>query len=142
MMHFIESFNRAMRKAVKGISPEALDRTVAYDWPGNVRELRNVIERAMLLGTAGMITTADLSLEAVPVTIAPGTSQEPEKLLGPEGVDLGELERRLVAEAIRRTEGNQTQAARLLRLSRDQLRYRLEKFGLLHRGKRSVDKGN
>jgi two-component system, NtrC family, response regulator AtoC len=140
--HFIENFNRAMHKAVKGISPEALDRTAAYDWPGNVRELRNVVERAMLLGTGDMITAADLSLEAVPVSIAPGTSQEPEKLLGPEGVDLGELERQLVAEAIRRTKGNQTQAARLLRLSRDQLRYRLEKFGLLHRGKRSVDKGN
>jgi len=136
--HFVEQFNRLMRRNIHGLDDSALERMVAYDWPGNVRELRNVIERAMLLGTGERITAADLNLDAGPQVSAASVTDVP-SLLGPDGVDLDELERQLVTEAIRRTGGNQSQAARLLRLSRDQLRYRLEKFGLLPKGRKAAE---
>ena len=135
--HFVEQFNRLMRRDIKGLDDEAMQRMVAYDWPGNVRELRNVIERAMLLGSGDLITAADLNLETGPQMAVPALA-DPQALLGPDGVDLEELERRLVTEAIARTGGNQSQAARLLKLSRDQLRYRLEKFGLLTKGRKAA----
>jgi DNA-binding NtrC family response regulator len=135
--HFVEQFNRLMRRDIQGLDDSALARMVAYDWPGNVRELRNVIERAMLLGTGERITAADLNLDVGLQVSAQSVADVP-SLLGPDGVDLDELERQLVTEAIRRTGGNQSQAARLLRLSRDQLRYRLEKFGLLPKGRKAA----
>ena len=137
--HFVKDLGRTLRINVKGITDEAMASLSAYDWPGNIRELRNVIERAMLLGRGESITPADLSIES---TTPPANAAvvEADTLLGPDGVDLHEVERRLVAEAIERTKGNQTQAARLLRISRDQLRYRLEKFGLLERRNRSTER--
>jgi len=102
-----------------------------YDWPGNVRELRNVIERAMLLGAGDVIAVADLTLDQ-PNAGPPAAPLPSTPLLGPDGAGLQEVERRLVMEAMQRAQGNQTHAARLLKISRDQLRYRLEKFGLMN----------
>jgi len=97
-----------------------------YPWPGNVRELRNVIERAVLLASGERIDAAALGSL---LTASKGTG-DPFQL--PEGgISLEELERELVRQAVERTEGNRTRAAALLGLSRDALRYRLEKFGLL-----------
>ncbi len=139
---FVWEFNREMRRNVKGLEPEAMKRLTSYDWPGNVRELRNVIERAILLGKGDRIRAQDLSHQA-PTGDSPASpeTEEAASLLGPDGVDLREVERRLVVEAIERAGGNQTRAAKLLRISRDQLRYRLEKFGLLasKRGRRPQD---
>ena len=134
--HFVDDLGRTLRVNVKGLADEAMERLVAYDWPGNVRELRNVIERAMVLGRGEYITASDISVDVGP-TWTPVRQCDAESLLGPDGVDLRDVERRLVTEAIERTNGNQTRAARLLRISRDQLRYRLEKFGLLPGRKRT-----
>jgi DNA-binding NtrC family response regulator len=129
--HFVRQFNREFRRNVQGVTAEALARLKTGQWPGNVRELRNVIERAMLLGKGEFIAAGDLNLEPAGRPAVAGPTAGPVSLLGPDGVDLQEVERRLVVEAMERTGGNQTRAARLLRISRDQLRYRLEKFGLL-----------
>jgi len=96
-----------------------------YPWPGNVRELRNAIERAMLLAESDTLTAADLA----------GTAAGPVRLsdqveLPAAGIDLEQLERSLLVQALARTGWNQTRAAVLLGLNRDQIRYRIEKFQL------------
>jgi DNA-binding NtrC family response regulator len=96
-----------------------------YPWPGNVRELRNAIERAMLLADGDMLTTDDFS---GPATGVVRLSDRVELPAG--GVDLEQLERSLVVQALERSGWNQTKAATLLGLNRDQIRYRIEKFDL------------
>lgn len=123
--HFVESFRRDLGKPVKRIAPEAMALLQAYAWPGNVRELRNVIERSVLLAD-GEILTAD----ALPPEVRhPRTTQHPAIRIGPEGMDIEELEKTLLLEALRRAEGNRTTAGRLLGLSRHQIRNRLKKYG-------------
>jgi DNA-binding NtrC family response regulator len=121
---YIDAFNREFRKTIRGASPEAMELLRAYRWPGNVRELRNAVERAMLLAD-GQWLTPDLLPVAASHGPAIGTMELPM-----EGVNLETLERELVAQALRRTGGNQTKAATLLGLNRDQIRYRIEKFSL------------
>jgi transcriptional regulator with PAS, ATPase and Fis domain len=120
---YIEIFNREFKKNVKGVSDSALRLLSAYGWPGNVRELRNAVERAMLL-------TASDTLEAdqFPQTAVLDLAHVVE--LPPHGLDLEEVERSLVIQALDRTQGNQTRAAKLLGLNRDQIHYRIEKFKL------------
>jgi len=96
-----------------------------YPWPGNVRELRNVIERAVLLSKHPVLGPDDLVLgrtdpAAGLIVVLPN-----------EGIDLQTVEEDLLKQALARTNNNQTKAAKLLRLSRDQLRYRMERYGLL-----------
>ena len=122
--YYIDVFNREFRKQVRGVTPDAMDVLKAYRWPGNIRELRNAIERAMLLTDGDWLTP-----EMLPVATARSSTAQTMEL--PEdGVNLEILERELVVQALRRTGGNQTKAAALLGLNRDQIRYRIEKFGL------------
>jgi DNA-binding NtrC family response regulator len=121
--YYIDRFNREFRKRVRGLSPAATRLIEQYAWPGNVRELRNAIERAMLL-------TDRESLEPEDFTTLTGTVAPTHFKLPPEGVNLDELERQLLVQALERAGGNQTQAAQLLGINRDQVRYRIEKFGL------------
>lgn len=127
---FVDEFNRAMGKNITGISAEALRLMKDYHWPGNIRELRNVIERAMVLCDGGQIQPAHLPAE---LGAANAHLQLPATLPA-EGVNLEDLvsqmELRLIKDALARTGGNQVEAARLLSISRDQLRYRLQKYGL------------
>jgi len=122
--HYIDVFNREFRKAIRGVSPEALQLLETYRWPGNIRELRNAVERAMLLAEGDCLTPDLLPV----ITSRASTAQTME--LPHEGVNLEALERELVVQALRRTAGNQTKAAALLGLNRDQIRYRIEKFSL------------
>src|SRR5256714_1446957 len=129
--HYIESFGERLRKRVTGISPEVAKAFLKYDWPGNVRELRNVIERAMILEDDDVIT-----MKYIPRGLAGGASDHalPDgRGAGPfhlpsGGVSLDEVEMSLVRQAIERSGGNQTKAAEMLSISRDQLRYRLKKL--------------
>ncbi|HEU4891877.1 MAG TPA: sigma-54 dependent transcriptional regulator [Vicinamibacterales bacterium] len=122
--HFIEGFNAEFRKRVRGVTPAARTMLLQYQWPGNVRELRNVIERAMLLSDNDQLDAPDFpSLSGV---ISGGYGFQ----LPSTGLDLDKLERSLVIQALRRSGGNQTRAGSLLGLNRDQIRYRIEKFGL------------
>jgi DNA-binding NtrC family response regulator len=121
--YFIERFNHEFRKRVKGLSPAAVEVLDQYQWPGNVRELRNAIERAMLLVDRDRLEPEDFT--TLTRTVSPTHFRLP-----PEGVNLEEVERQLLTQALDRAGGNQTQAAQLLGINRDQVRYRIEKFGL------------
>jgi DNA-binding NtrC family response regulator len=129
--HFIRRFNREFRRDVRGVSEEAMSRLLQYPWPGNVRELRNVIERVVILEARDIIQGVHLPAEIRYGRLGGtgGTGATP-FILPEDGVDLEELERSLLQQAMDRTEGNQSAAARLLRISRYALRYRLEKFGI------------
>jgi DNA-binding NtrC family response regulator len=122
--YFIDTFNTEFKKNVRGLSREARETLERYTWPGNVRELRNAVERAMLLAEAATLEASDFASLAGRRQVAAGFE------LPADGVDLDLLERDLVRQALRRTGGNQTKAAALLGLNRDQIRYRIEKFGL------------
>jgi two-component system, NtrC family, response regulator AtoC len=122
--YFIDVFNAEFRKRVLGAGPSAYQVLQRYGWPGNVRELRNVVERAMLLSDGERLEARDFAS----LSTAAGSGDEIE--LPPNGVDLEQLERSLVIQALRRAGGNQTRAAGLLGLHRDQIRYRIDKFGL------------
>jgi two-component system, NtrC family, response regulator AtoC len=120
---FIDRYNGEFRKRVRGVSPAAQSQLEQYQWPGNVRELRNAIERAMLLIDRDRLEPHDFTTLTRTVT---ATSFK----LPPGGLNLEEVERQLVVQALERAGGNQTQAAQLLGINRDQVRYRIEKFGL------------
>src|SRR6185436_8112694 len=117
---------------IKGLSPEAKEVFRKYNWPGNVRELRNVIERALILEDSDEITTEYLpgglttSSRLSPPGGAPVAAAR--FVLPQEGISLDEAELSFVRQAIERSGGNQTRAAELLGISRDQLRYRLKKL--------------
>jgi DNA-binding NtrC family response regulator len=120
---FIDRFNREFRKRVKGLSPAAAEAIDRYPWPGNVREMRNAIERAMLLVDKDWLEPDDFTT----LTRSVAATQF---RLPPEGVNLEDVERQLLVQALERSGGNQTRAAQLLGIHRDQVRYRIEKFGL------------
>ena len=140
--HFILRFNDQLRKRVRGLKPEVAAIFRQYRWPGNIRELRNVIERVMILEDGDYITPAYLPPEllgrsterAAPQSgSADATAEAGGDLarlfrLPPEGVSLDDVETSLVQQAMARSGGNQTRAADLLGISRDQLRYRLKKL--------------
>ncbi len=123
--YFIDTYNTEFRKKVRSVRADAMDRLQTYGWPGNVRELRNAVERAMLL-TEG----TELTPEHFPVVAAAASRLSEGVELPPSGVDLERLERSLVVQALERSGWNQTRAAALLGLNRDQIRYRIEKFKL------------
>ena len=120
---YIDTFNREFKKKIKGVSAEALGLLEKYHWPGNVREMRNVVERAMLLGRGDKLEAGDFNL------IGGATSHSVFEL-PPQGVNLEDVERELLLQALARAGGNQTHAGQLLGINRDQVRYRIEKFGL------------
>jgi transcriptional regulator with PAS, ATPase and Fis domain len=122
--YYIDRYNREFRKHVKGLTPDALATVEQYRWPGNVRELRNAIERAMLLVDRAWLLPEDFAALTRHATAA--TFRLP-----PEGVNLEDVERQLLVQALERTGGNQTMAGTLLGINRDQVRYRIEKFGLV-----------
>jgi two-component system NtrC family response regulator len=130
---FIDEFNQAMGKNVTDVSQEALAQMKHYHWPGNIRELRNVIERGLVLCDGREIQMGHLPAELSDRPVTPGGPRAPYTDLS-EGTSLedmvSQLERRLIEEALTKTGGNQTEAAEILSISRDQLRYRLEKYGL------------
>jgi DNA-binding NtrC family response regulator len=122
---FISRFAGDSGKPVEGISPDAMQILVNYHWPGNVRELHNIVERACALAKGNVLEAADIHLDVRPAKTANG----PGGFL-PEGVTLEQWEDEMVQEALRRANGNKSQAARLLGLSRNALRYRLSKIGI------------
>ena len=125
--HFIDRYNKDFHKTVRKMSEEAEHFFMTYDWPGNVRELKNVVERAMILGEGD-----SLLLEHLPSEIV--CSDRGRSIAGfnlpPEGISMEQLEESLVRKSLMMTSGNQTKSAALLGISRDSLRYRMQKFGI------------
>ncbi|PWT90810.1 MAG: DNA-binding response regulator [Blastocatellia bacterium] len=133
--HYINTMGSRLRlkRKITSLSPDVATAFRRYAWPGNVRELRNVIERALILEDSDRVTMAylprSLTGEASPHGQAAGTGDGANRFaLPPEGLSLDEVEMSFVKQAIDRSEGNQTRAAELLGISRDQLRYRLKKL--------------
>ena len=122
-------------KHIRGFTPDALRALDAYPFPGNVRELENVIERAVTLASGQMIDLGDLPHEVSGATAQPTPSLAglPEAGCNLDEV-LGELERRLIVQALERTGGVRTQAAKLLGVTLRSLRYRLQKLALEQAG--------
>jgi DNA-binding NtrC family response regulator len=145
---FMSHYNRKFRKEIKGITEETSKLLHKHDWPGNVRELKNAIERAMILEdeetlrpeylpfavgkrSAGMTAFEASSGGNGSKELANGRAL-PKLSIPDGGTSLEEVERTFVEMALAQANGNQTQAARLLDISRDALRYKLKKFGLGH----------
>ncbi len=149
--YFLERYNRRFRKSVRGITDPTRKLLLKHDWPGNVRELKNAIERAMILEddeelnpdylpfavgqTNNPFTAFEMSSRGsapeAPGAPLPDSRTLPELRIPEGGTSLEAVERALVEMALQRANGNQTQAARLLDISRDALRYKLKKFGLM-----------
>jgi DNA-binding NtrC family response regulator len=145
---FIDHYNRTFRKSIRGLTEEARRLLLDYEWPGNVRELKNAIERAMILEEEPELHASYLPFSVShPKTTGTAFEQLSSSLGGtqplpdgrrlpplaiPEGgTSLEEVERAMVELALEKAQNNQTQAARLLDISRDALRYKMKKFGLL-----------
>ena len=126
---FIAHYNRKFKRRIEGVTPEAELLLATHDWPGNVRELRNAIERAMILEESSEITAASL-----PITVGHSNGELGTAPLAVEipasGMSLVDNERQLLTRALEKTAGNQTQAARLLSITRDTLRYKMKKYNL------------
>ncbi|MBN9661715.1 MAG: sigma-54-dependent Fis family transcriptional regulator [Acidobacteria bacterium] len=132
---FVRKFARELGSQVEGISEAASQKLMAYHWPGNVRELENAIERSLLYATGILLQPEDIRLDHAPRRAVPGNGGNGNGAAVvndflPEGVSLEEHEQQLIREALRRAAGNKSQAARLLGLSRNALRYRLSQMGL------------
>jgi two-component system, NtrC family, response regulator AtoC len=123
--HYVDSYSAEFRKRIGRVAPSAMERLKTYAWPGNVRELRNAVERAMLLAEGD-----ELTLDHFPIVEKRGADLSESVELPAGGIDFEQLERSLVIQALKRSGWNQTRAATLLGVNRDQIRYRIEKFKL------------
>ncbi len=123
--HFVRKLAKANGSRVESISEAAIEKLLGYHWPGNVRELENVIERSIVLCSGERLDAADIRLDTAPRAVRQTTDD-----FLPEGMTLDEYERAIIREALRRAEGNKSQAARLLGLTRNALRYRLSQMGM------------
>jgi PAS domain S-box-containing protein len=128
---FIEHYNRKFKRNIEGVSDAAAKLLLYHDWPGNVRELRNAIERAMILEESSLITPPSLPIAiSRPDGDALSHDTVATEAAPVDGMSLEDNERSLLVRALEKTNGNQTQAARLLRVTRDTLRYKMKKFNL------------
>jgi transcriptional regulator with PAS, ATPase and Fis domain len=144
---FIERYNRRFKKSIRGITDETRSLMLAHNWPGNVRELKNTIERGMILedepflrpiylpfsvGESGGRTLFERTSPADGGQTLPNGRTLPRLYIPEGGTSLEEVEHSMVELAMSQANGNQTNAAKLLDISRDALRYKLKKFGLVH----------
>ncbi len=124
--HFAKKFNG-------DISEGAMERLISYHWPGNVRELENVIERSVLLAKGPRVEADDIRIDTTGARVRHNATTTDQFL--PEGMTLDSYEQSLIREALKRADGNKSQAARLLGLTRNALRYRLAQMGMEESGR-------
>lgn len=128
---FIAHYNKKFKRQIRGLSDAATRTLLSHDWPGNVRELRNAIERAMILEESPLIRPASLPMAVSQTPARDATAAVPATALAPEmELSLEENEKQLIRRAMEKTGGNQTQAAKLLKITRDTLRYKMKKLKL------------
>jgi DNA-binding NtrC family response regulator len=125
LARFAKDSGRKEDEKIAGISSPAMQLLVSHYWPGNVRELQNVIERACALAEGNQLEAADIQLDSPRAR----NNAASDRFL-PEGMTLDQWEDEMIREALKRASGNKSQAARLLGLSRNALRYRLSKIGI------------
>jgi DNA-binding NtrC family response regulator len=124
--HFVKKLADDLGSRAHAISPEAVQKLMGYHWPGNVRELENVIERSLVLAPAETLEAEDIRLDMSPRAKPSNVTDH----FLPEGMSLDEYEQSIIREALKRASGNKSQAARLLGLTRNALRYRLTQMGI------------
>ena len=129
-IHFIEKLAKELDSPVRELSPGAMDKLVSHSWPGNVRELENTIERSMVLASGPVLAANDMRIEMPREARLNAAGAPQSQPLLPEGVTLEQWEQMIIREALRRANGNKSQAARMLGLTRNALRYRLSQMGL------------
>jgi DNA-binding NtrC family response regulator len=127
-LHFVTKLSKELGSRPREISPAAVDKLLEHAWPGNVRELENTLERSLVLAAGDTLQPGDIRLEEARGAGAAAHSQQAPSL--PEGETLEHWEQMMIKEALRRANGNKSQAARLLGLTRNALRYRLSQMGL------------
>jgi DNA-binding NtrC family response regulator len=125
--HFARKVSKDMSTPECKITDGAMQKLMAYNWPGNVRELENVIERSIVLCGRSTLQAEDIRLDMSPAR-SKAASQANHFL--PEGLSLDDYEQSIIREALKRADGNKSQAARLLGITRNALRYRLSQMGL------------
>lgn len=123
---FIDTLSLDLNKYGISLSDSAKEKLLNYSWPGNIRELKNCIERAMIFCESKIIESYDLILTESDLKI----KNESENILPEDGISLLDIERRYLEEALKKADGNQTKAAKLLDLSLDTFRYRIKKHNL------------
>jgi two-component system, NtrC family, response regulator AtoC len=143
---FVDRYNRRFKKSIRGVTDETRRLLLSHNWPGNVRELKNTIERGMILedepflrpvylpfsvGESGGRTVFERTSPADGGQALPNGRTLPRLYIPEGGTSLEEVEHAMVELAMRQSNGNQTHAAKLLDISRDALRYKLKKFGLI-----------
>ena len=143
--HFIAYYNNQFKKNINKIDKSAIDLLAKYDWPGNIRELRNVIERAVILETMNTLQSDNLpgeivqlgnasALKPVEFSTAHFSTQNAASpfnfVIPDEGLSLFGLEKQLIKQALEKSDNNQTRASKLLKISRDTLRYKIKKYRL------------
>jgi len=133
--HFLARCAAEHNKDIRAFTPDALRALDTYAFPGNVRELENIVERAVTLATGPAIGLGDLppEISGVPATPAPSLVMLPEEGCNLDGV-IDEVERRLIVQALERSGGVRTHAAKLLGVTLRSLRYRLQKHALADEG--------
>jgi len=134
---FVQDFNALLKKRLRGFSEQAQDILMAYSWPGNVRELKNVTERAMILCPGDEILPehlpADLQgLAGTPVRVSPEetATPKPRRRGSDRFISLADLEKDYIREALEATDGNRTQTAKLLEISRSTLLDKIKRYHL------------
>ena len=123
--HFLSKYSAETGNKVQAITPAAMSKLMTYHWPGNVRELENVIERSLVMCTGDRLDAADIKMDNMPRLRSAGG-----EFALPAGMTLDQYEQEIIREALKRADGNKSQAARSLGLTRNALRYRLTQMGL------------
>jgi DNA-binding NtrC family response regulator len=119
---FLEQFSRELGKSISSFEPDVMDRLLRYRWPGNVRELKNVIERAVVLCNGPTLDLRDLPAELREEPLPVGFDLHENKLAN--------VERRLLVDALEKSGWNASEAARKLGITRNTIRYRIQKYDL------------
>ncbi len=124
--HFVKKLANDVDGRITSISEAAIQKLMTYHWPGNVRELENVIERSMVLSPGPVLEAEDIKMDNAPRRSQPAFDVQ----FLPDGMTLDQFEQSIIKEALNRANGNKSQAARLLGLTRNALRYRLSQMGI------------
>jgi two-component system, NtrC family, response regulator AtoC len=127
--HFLQKYAAEAGNRIQSITPAAMSKLADYHWPGNVRELENVIERSLVMCTSDRLDVSDIKLDHAP---RPRSTANDFSL--PPGMTLDQYEQEIIREALKRADGNKSQAARALGLTRNAMRYRLTQMGLEKEG--------
>jgi two-component system NtrC family response regulator/two-component system response regulator AtoC len=133
--HFIETANRKLNKSIRGVTPDGMSVLIAHQWPGNVRELENVVQRTMVVAKGDVVGLEDVPRELRGDDGAP--LRTPKDLRGLARASTELVEKQTILDALAKTGGNVTHAAKALGISRATLQNKMKAYGLRHPAKRT-----